>query len=79
MAKVVYEMGLECKQCGNLIVSFDRHARYVLCEKCGTHLADFAPQTREATIRESNVVTVKVTHKLFHDVYEKVKTAKDFL
>lgn len=73
MARVIYEQGVKCKQCGKLHVTIDRFKRVVLCQRCGTHLMDFDPITREGIVQENaDIVTVKVTHKFFSDIYEEV-------
>lgn len=73
MARVTYEQGIKCKKCGNLIVNINRFTRCVLCQSCGAHLMDFDYVNLEGSVsKNADVVTVKVTHKLFSDIYEEV-------
>ena len=73
MARVTYEKGLKCKKCGNLIIHANRFSRCVLCQNCGAHLADLNIKELEMLVTDNaNIVTVKVTHKLFKDIYEEV-------
>ena len=73
MARVSYETGLKCKQCGKIVLSVDRFCTRVLCQGCGAHILDFNFKTKEGTMtKNSEQVTVKVTHKLFSDIYEEV-------
>lgn len=73
MAYVTYETGIKCKRCGNLSLSINRFQTRVLCQNCGEHIMDFDPITKEGTVQENaDIVTVKVTHKLFSNIYEEV-------
>ena len=72
MARTEFVLGVKCKQCGELLISFNRFQRTVLCKKCGTHILNYLGN-REAELTENaSQVTVKVTHKLFSDIYEEV-------
>ena len=73
MARVSYERGIKCKKCGEMIVSFNRFKHCILCQNCGSHLMDFNLQTKEGVVTENaDIITVKVTHKMFHDLYQEV-------
>lgn len=73
MAKVTYERGIKCKKCGKICVSFNRNAHYVLCQGCGTHIMNFNPKSKNGEVTENaDIITVKVTHKLFSETYEEV-------
>jgi phage FluMu protein Com len=73
MARISYETGLKCKRCGKIVLSVSRLHSRVLCQGCGAHIVDIDFKTKEGTMTEnSEKVTVKVTHKLFSDIYEEV-------
>lgn len=73
MAYVTYETGLKCKRCGDLTISVSRIGSRKLCQNCGAHIMDFNPMTLEATVTENaDIVSVKVTHKLFSNILEEV-------
>ena len=73
MVRVTYERGVKCKKCGKIHVGINRFQRCVLCQNCGTHIMDFDPTNREGIVTQNaDVVTIKVTHKLFSDIYEEV-------
>lgn len=72
MAKVTYERGIKCKRCGKICTSFDR-GHYILCQGCGTHIMNFDLKSKKGEITENaDIITVKVTHKLFSKTYEEV-------
>ena len=72
MAYTTYETGIRCNKCGNLITTVSRFKRRVLCQECGTHLMDL-DDTNALVTKNAKIVTVKVTHKLFSDIYEEVE------
>ena len=73
MARVTYERGIKCKKCGELYISINRFCSCVLCQNCGTHIMDFDLRNREAEVTENaDIVTIKVTHKLFSYICEEV-------
>ena len=73
MARITYERAVKCKRCGEISVSIDRFQSYVLCQNCGEHIANLDIKNRELELTENaDIVTVKVTHKLFKDIYEEV-------
>lgn len=73
MARISYETGLKCKRCGKIILSVSRFHSRVLCQGCGAHIVDIDFKTKKGMMTEnSEQVTVKVTHKLFSDIYEEV-------
>lgn len=72
MARIEFVPGVKCKQCGKLLISFNRLQRTILCQGCGAHILTYLGN-REAEVTENaEQVTVKVTHKLFSDIYEEV-------
>lgn len=74
MARVTYEQGLKCRKCGKLCVSINRFQHTVLCQGCGAHIMNFNLGEREGMVTQNaDIVTVKVTHKLFSDIYEEVR------
>lgn len=73
MARVTYEQGVKCLKCGKLCTSIKRFQKTVLCQGCGAYLGDFDISERELTVSDNaDIITVKVTHKLFSDIYEEV-------
>lgn len=72
MARVSYEVAVKCKQCGELLLSIDRFQRTVLCERCGAHILTYLGKYEAELTKNAKQVTVKVTHKLFSDIYEEV-------
>ena len=73
MAIVTYERGIKCKKCGNIYVEIDRFQYCVLCQNCGTHVLNFDIKNKKGIVtKNADIVTVKVTHKLFRDIYEEV-------
>lgn len=73
MKRITYEPGVKCKKCGKIIVSFNKNYRYVLCQNCGTHIMDFDSVNNKALVTaNADIITVKVTHKLFREIYEEV-------
>lgn len=73
MAYVTYETGIKCMKCGNITTSIDRFKSRALCQNCGEHIMDFDLRTKEGTVQKNaEIVTVKVTHKLFSTIYEEV-------
>lgn len=74
MAKVTYERGVKCKKCGEIIINLDISKQHVLCQNCGTYIIHFDPKSKEGTVtRNAEIISVKVTHKLFKEIYEEVK------
>lgn len=74
MAKITYERGVKCKKCGNIITSFNKGNYYILCQNCGTHIMTYDTKNNEIKVTENaKIITVKVTHKLFQEIYEEVK------
>ena len=74
MAKVTYERGIKCKKCGKIIISFDRYKQHILCQNCGTYLINFDPESKSGTVTQNaDMISVKVTHKLFKEIYEEVE------
>ena len=72
MAKVTYEVGLRCKQCGDVSITFNRFKRTILCQKCGTHIMDYYGGRKAKVTENAETVSVKVTRKLFRTTYEVV-------
>lgn len=72
MARVTYEVGVKCKRCGKLLISFDRFQRTILCQGCGTHILTYLGNREAEATENAEKITVKVTHKLFSDIYEEV-------
>lgn len=72
MAKVTYEVGLRCKQCGDVSITFNRYHRQILCQKCGAHIMNYYGGRRGKVTDNAESVTVKVTRKLFSTTYEVV-------
>lgn len=70
MARVTYEMGLKCKQCGNLSTHFNRYIRTVLCQNCGAHIMTYYGNREGKVTKNADIVSVKITHKLFKDILE---------
>ena len=74
MARVTYEQGIKCRKCGKFQVSIDRFQSYVLCPWCGTHLGNFDRKKRVMSVtNNADIITLKVTHKFFSEIYEEVK------
>lgn len=74
MARVSYETGLKCKRCGNIVLSVSKLYSRVLCQGCGAHIVDINFKTQEGVMtKNAEKITVKVTHKLFSDIYEEVE------
>ena len=71
MAKVEFKSGIKCTQCGNMIVP--KLYSNELCQKCGAHIVniDIDGMTYSAANKGKDI-TIKITHKLFHDIYEEV-------
>lgn len=73
MARISYERGIKCKKCGKIIIAIDNPSFCVLCQGCGTHLADNDYENSALVVtNNAKIITVKVTHKLFHDIFEEV-------
>ena len=73
MARVTYERVIKCKRCGEIYVEIDRFQHCVLCQHCGTHIMDFDNKNKKGIVtKNADIVTVKVIHKLFSDIYEEV-------
>ena len=73
MARISYERGIKCKKCGKIIIAIDNPSFCVLCQGCGAHLADNDSENNALVVtNNAKIITVKVTHKLFHDIFEEV-------
>lgn len=73
MAKVKYVQGVQCTKCGNIIIE-PRIWTPELCQECGAHVIDKDIQGKEYFLAEyGRSVTVKVTSKLFTELYEIVE------
>ena len=73
MARVTYEKGVKCLKCGNLITTVNRFNRTILCQECGAYIGDFDLSKKELLITDNaKDVVIKVTHKLFSNIYEEV-------
>ena len=73
MSRVTYETGLKCKRCGNISITCRRAGSRKLCQNCGAHIMDCDPRTLEAKVTENaDIISVKVTHKLFSYTLEEV-------
>lgn len=73
MARISYERGIKCKKCGKIIIAIDNPSFCVLCQGCGAHLADNDYENNALVVtNNAKIITVKVTHKLFHDIFEEV-------
>lgn len=73
MARVTYEQGIKCKKCGELAISFNRFQKTILCQSCGAHVMTYIGNKEGELTKNAELVTIKVTHKLFSDIYEEVK------
>lgn len=72
MARIEYKQGIECKCCGDIIYQIPRHQR--LCQECGAQIIDDVDNNYEVTLgKYGRGIVVEVTHKLFSDVYKKVR------
>ena len=72
MARVEFREGIQCTKCNNIIIP-DLFTSE-LCQECGTKLININYRNRTYSRRGCcKEVTVKVTHKLFHDIYEVVE------
>ena len=70
MAKVRFLPGIKCKNCGKIAIP---PFRYHLCQGCGAKVVDGHNDKDGFLINgNANIIKVKVTHKLFKDVYEEV-------
>lgn len=73
MAKIEYERGVKCKRCGEIYISINRFQSCILCQECGAHIANFDKTNRALEVtNNADIITVKVTHKFFKDIYEEV-------
>ena len=73
MARISYEQGIKCKKCGKIIIAIDNPSFCVLCQGCGAHLANNDYENNALIVtNNAKIITVKVTHKLFHDIFEEV-------
>lgn len=74
MAKISYTRGIKCKRCGKLYVTLNKYLRCFLCQNCGAYLGNFDIEANCLTVEENGeIVTIKVTHKLFSETYEEVE------
>ena len=74
MAYVTYEQGIKCRKCGEFRTSIKRFNAHVLCQGCGAHIGDFNLSERELLVTDNaDIVTLKVTHKLFSNICEVVE------
>lgn len=72
MTRIEYKEGIECKNCGDFIYQIPKHQR--LCTKCGARIIDDVDDNFEVALgKYGRGIIVKVTHKLFSDVYVKVR------
>lgn len=72
MARIEYKEGIECTNCGDFICQIPKHQR--LCNKCGAKIIDDVDDNYEVTLgKYGRGIVVKVTHKLFSEIYEKVR------
>jgi hypothetical protein len=72
MPKVEYKQGIECKCCGDIIYKIPMHQR--LCQECGAQIIDDVDSNYSVTLgKYGRGIVVKVTHKMFRDIYEKVR------
>ena len=70
MAKIEILPGIRCSHCGKIEIP---PFRYLLCQVCGTKVVDGHNEKDGWLInRNADMIKVKVTHKLFKDVYEEV-------
>ena len=71
MARVEFLPGIKCKNCGKIELP---PFKYLLCQECGTKIVD-GHNKKDGFIINGNaeIISVKVTHKLFRDIYEEVK------
>jgi ribosomal protein S27E len=72
MAYVTYEQAIKCKQCGKLRTSIDRFQRTILCQGCGAHIMTYNGNLEAEVTKNADIVTVKVTNKLFSRILEEV-------
>ena len=72
MPRVEFVEGIQCKKCGNIIISPTIFTKE-LCQKCGAQIINmnFAKRTYAPGLYGEEI-TVKVTHGLFHNTLEKV-------
>ena len=72
MARVEFVDGIQCKKCGNMIAQptiFTKER----CQKCGAKLMDVHVAERNYSLTEyGEEITIKRTHKLFHNILERV-------
>lgn len=72
MARVEFREGIQCTKCNKIIIP-DLFTSE-LCQGCGTKLMDINYSNRTYSRCECcKDVTVKITHKLFSDIYEVVE------
>ena len=70
MARIEFKPGIRCKRCGNMdIPPFSS----ILCQKCGAKIVEGYNKKDGYTITaNANIISIKITHKLFKDIYEEV-------
>ena len=79
MLKVSYTHGVQCKRCGDFIVSVSRFQKNVYCQNCGELLMtmDFSDMSAELACNAKEIV-IKETRKhwfSFTTTYEVVRDA----
>lgn len=68
MAKVEFYPGIKCKNCGEIEIPPFRNP---LCQKCGTKIVNGYNRKDGFLINgNAEIISVKVTHKLFKTIYE---------
>ena len=69
MARTEFVQGIKCKKCGKMeIPPFSHH----LCQSCGTHVIKGYEKDGWVVTKNADIIAIKVTHKLFKDIYEEV-------
>ena len=71
MAKTEFKDGIKCTKCGHMIIP-DVFSNS-LCQKCGARILaiDLSDRTFYP-VGDGKPITIKRTHKLFHNVLEEV-------
>lgn len=72
MPRVDFVEGIQCKKCGHIIAEPTIFTKE-LCQKCGAKLIHINIATRNYTVLpDGEEITIKRTHKLFHNILERV-------
>lgn len=72
MPRVDFVEGIQCRKCGHMIVEPTIFTKE-LCQKCGAKLININVAERTYFVAENaEEITIKRTHKLFHNILERV-------